>query len=79
MHPALIVLAIWLLIGPVALTAWTLAAALRMLAASLYGQLVVLAVRYQQRAARVPKASPAVRAHTALSTSQHAGQLSGAA
>jgi hypothetical protein len=58
MHPALIVLAIWLLIGPVAITAWTLAAALRMLAVSLYGQLVVQAVRYQQNAARAPKPMP---------------------
>jgi hypothetical protein len=70
MHPALIVLAIWLLIGPVALTAWTLAAALRMLGVSLYGQLVVQAVRYQQRAARAPKA---------LATSPPARQLSTAA
>ena len=79
MHPALKILSIWLLLGPVAITAWTLAAALRMLAVSLYGQLVVLAVRYQQRAARAPKATPVVRAHTALPTSQLAGQLSSAA
>jgi hypothetical protein len=70
MHPALIVLAIWLFIGPVAIAVWTLAAALRMLADSLYGQLVVQAVRYQQRAARAPKA---------LSTSPPARQLSTAA
>lgn len=71
MHPALIVFAIWLLLGPVALAAWTLAAALRMLAVSLYGQLVVQAVRYQQRAARAPKPG--------LPTSQPARQLSTAA
>jgi hypothetical protein len=50
-----------------------------MLAASLYGQLAAYAMRRQQRAALAPKASHAVRAHTALPTSQHAGQLSSAA
>lgn len=78
MHPVLMMLTAWLLLGPVAVTTWILAAALRMLAASLYGQLTAYSVRHHQCAALAPK-TQAVRSHTALPTSQHAGQLSSAA
>jgi hypothetical protein len=79
MHPALVILAIWLLFGPVVVAAWTLAAALRMLATSLYGQLTAFVVRRQQRAALMSKLTYAARTPVALPTSQHTVQLSGAA
>jgi hypothetical protein len=76
MHPAFVILAIWLLLGPIVLTAWALAAALRMLTASLYGQLTAFVARRQQRAAKLTYAA---RTPLALPTSQHTVQLSGAA